>query len=1276
MRLTLKELREILRDRRTILTLVLMPLFMYPLMSVAFQQFFVSQLSTIKTPHYKLGFENERDAPYLTHMLHGAGLALTKGGDGKPAPQSGTSPPLVEAFVCESFRKGLEDYDIHLGLRLVKIGPAHDDPRQDLAVNIELWHREDWISSRDALAYVEKYVSGANQGFLDARLKILGVTQRAAPLRVIRKIVKSEDSASGAISITAVIPFILILMTVTGAVYPAIDLTAGERERGTLEVLVAAPIPRIGVLLAKYVAVLTVALLTAAANLLAMTITLAVSGLGRQLFGEQVIPAGVIAAVFGLLLLFAAFFSAVLLAITSSARSFKEAQAYLIPLMLVSLAPGMLGLMPGIELSGLWLVTPLANIVLLGRDLFALKVGGAATLVVVVSTLLYAAAAIAVAARIFGAESVLYSSQSGWADLFRRPRQPQTSPTITAAFLCLAVMFPAYFVFLNLLGRMGDDIVTQLLLGVLMTAAVLGAIPLAACQARRVPIGPAFRIPDLAAGVFAAATVLGLSFWVISHEAVLAMQRFRDVSLDPIFVKHVSEYADHLRALPVFFVFLAMALTPAVFEEAFFRGYLFSALRSRASAAATIVTTAIVFGAFHLIAPNPLASERFVSSTLVGLALGWLRWRTGTLLPGILMHTCHNGLLILLVYFEPQLSAHGIGIARETHLPAAWLAAGVTAACAGLCVLYALTCRRPAEPATYVALFGSFPGSAWERDASEALPRSPVALASQSGVNGITNRGARQSLAGSAVPGRAWDRGSLTAELQHDGFTFCLSFFGGLCESFRSSPAVSSSRSRRPSRMAKFVSPESDATTQSAGGDEAVRARSRLRQSVLTLAIPALGEQLLNFCVSLFDTYLAGQVSSPSHEVGIYTTTVGIAGYISWLATLIFSLVGTGTTALVSRARGAGDLDQANRFANRSLTLAGGLGLVVFVILTVLAPLYAQMQQMQGESYRVAVGFLRTDAFGQVFFCYCLIGSAALRSMGDMRTPMIVLGVVNILNIVLSSSLVFGLGPIEPMGIDGIVTGTVTARICGGLLMLGVLGRGVSGLKLHFGYLVPHSDDIRRILKIGVPAAVDGILMWCGQWLFLMIISRLGDGSQEKAFTAAHMIGMEAEALTYLPATAWGYAAASLVGQSLGAGDPLRARRLGNEAARQCIIVAIVGALVYLLGAQWIYAIMTQEAAVREIGVPALRFLSWYQIPLAVMVVYIYAIRGAGDTRAVMFINIFGIMCIRLPVGYLLGIVCSGGLIGAWSGMCLDVVFRTIASMLYYRRGRWAQTKV
>ena len=119
----------------------------------------------------------------------------------------------------------------------------------------------------------------------------------------------------------------LVLMTITGAVYPAIDLTAGERERGTLETLIAAPIPRISILVSKFVAVLTVAVLTAALNIIGMLVTLWAFKLEGMLAGPDGITLAMVVKIFALLVLFAGFFSALLLAVTSYARSFKEAQA-------------------------------------------------------------------------------------------------------------------------------------------------------------------------------------------------------------------------------------------------------------------------------------------------------------------------------------------------------------------------------------------------------------------------------------------------------------------------------------------------------------------------------------------------------------------------------------------------------------------------------------------------------------------------------------------------------------------------------------------------------------------------------------------------------------------------------------------------------------------------------------------------------------------------------------------------------------------------------------
>src|SRR5207244_9214524 len=160
-----------------------------------------------------------------------------------------------------------------------------------------------------------------NELALDEQLTSLGVTA-ALPAATTRHPITFAGAPP--FSLAALIPLILVLMTVTGAVYPAIDLTAGERERGTLEALIAAPVPRLGLLIAKYVAVLTVAILTALVNLTAMTITAHSTGLATSLFGGGM-TVGVVVKILLLLVLFAAFFSAILLALTSYARSFKEA---------------------------------------------------------------------------------------------------------------------------------------------------------------------------------------------------------------------------------------------------------------------------------------------------------------------------------------------------------------------------------------------------------------------------------------------------------------------------------------------------------------------------------------------------------------------------------------------------------------------------------------------------------------------------------------------------------------------------------------------------------------------------------------------------------------------------------------------------------------------------------------------------------------------------------------------------------------------------------------
>jgi ABC-2 type transport system permease protein/sodium transport system permease protein len=471
-------------------------------------------------------------------------------------------------------------------------------------------------------------------------------------------------------SLAALIPLILVLMTVTGAVYPAIDLTAGERERGTLETLIAAPVPRLGLLMAKYVAVLAVALLTALVNLAGMTITAQTTGLAASLFGGGM-TLEVAIKVLLLLGLFAAFFSAILLALTSCARSFKEAQAYIIPLMLICLVPGVLCLMPSLEFAGWMAVTPLVNIVMLARDLFEGTVVTSLAVAAVFSTAFYIAAAIALAARIFGTDAILYGSQQTWSDLVRRPLTPQPAAGLPAAMLALAIMFSCYFVLGTGLARSSEiSMERRLVVTSLITAIVFGGIPIALATFARLRWTTGLGLNSTDPLTIAAAAILGLSLWPIAHEIFLLSERWGLSMMGAKQISMAKHMVSQLQSLPLWLVLVALALVPAAFEELCFRGFLFGSLRTVLSAGWAAIVAALLFGVFHEV----MFPGRLMTSTFLGVALGWVRVRTRSVLPCMVVHAVHNGVLLSVSYWREELERRGLGIQEQMHLPAEWLA--------------------------------------------------------------------------------------------------------------------------------------------------------------------------------------------------------------------------------------------------------------------------------------------------------------------------------------------------------------------------------------------------------------------------------------------------------------------------------------------------------------------------------------------------------------------------------------------------------------------------
>ena len=705
-RLARKELTEILRDRRTILTLVAMPLLLYPLLSVAFLQFaFLGKAEAAGGTTYVCGFSDRaQQAVFYERIRQGHNeLERRSKADVEP-PSLDAAPIMTEPELMENLHAGKIDLIVRVpdAEQIAKETPRGivvDVGAKSRRFDCQLVYLAGSPGGLGALTVVDRLLGAANEADLKRWLDLPGA-KNIVLLEPARVAIKAKQGDSFA-SLSSLVPLILILMTITGAVYPAIDLTAGERERGTLEMLVAAPVPRFSLLTAKYIAVVTVAVLTAVVNLVSMVITLQVSGVAKQFLGDTGLTAALVIQMFGLLLLFAAFFSAVLLSLTSFARSFKEAQAYLIPLMLGSLGPGVLAMMPGLKLDRQHMelaVLPLVNIVLLARDLFG---GGSldplVSAVVVITTLLYAVAALALAARVFGAESVLYSEQSGWSDLLRRPSESTAAPTIASALWCLALAVPIHFLVNGLFQPHKEDLtpdnvgaITTRIMGVAIALSIVlfAGLPALAAYLGRVRPRTGFGLTAPRPAALLAGLVLGFSLWplvlrFLQHE-VAVESRHEDV------VQAMRQTSESVAPA----LMLVTMIIAAITEELFFRGYLFSALRARTNAAVTIAVTAILFGLTHVFHAGALGLDRLLPATLLGVILGTVCWISGSIWPGMLLHVCHNAILVLLLQTE---------IARQNEVPLVWVAAGAVGTVAGAALLWFLgnrvTSRLTAEGA-------------------------------------------------------------------------------------------------------------------------------------------------------------------------------------------------------------------------------------------------------------------------------------------------------------------------------------------------------------------------------------------------------------------------------------------------------------------------------------------------------------------------------------------------------------------------------------------------
>jgi sodium transport system permease protein len=474
-----------------------------------------------------------------------------------------------------------------------------------------------------------------------------GVPEAAArPFNVATDDVAVATGQRGAALWAKILPFMLLVWALTGAFYPAVDLCAGEKERGTLETLLSSPAQRSEIVWGKLLTIMLFSIATAVLNLVSMGITgeLILSQLPELGKPPKLAMIWLVAA----LIPVSALFSALCLALAAFARSTKEGQYYLMPLLMVTMPLVLLPMSPGFEMTPGNCLIPVTGVMLVLRAMLEGNVWQALPYIPIVSavTLVGCLLAIRWAIDQFNTESVLFRESERldlglWLRHLMRDRED--TPTVAAAVFCgMLILLVKFFMEMIMAGRAGQAglekvnfltlaLVTQI--AVIATPALLMTVMFTRSPRKTLLLQrpPLLSIP--------AAVLLAVSLHPCVSVLQEAVQRLYPIN-DQL-ARQLTKLLDPANAPPLWQMLLVIAVAPAICEELAFRGFILSGLRHLGHKRRAILISSLLFGITHSIFQQSLIS------CLVGVIIGYMAVQTGSLLPGVLYHAVHNGLGVL-----------------------------------------------------------------------------------------------------------------------------------------------------------------------------------------------------------------------------------------------------------------------------------------------------------------------------------------------------------------------------------------------------------------------------------------------------------------------------------------------------------------------------------------------------------------------------------------------------------------------------------------------------
>ena len=709
-----KELLDVIRDKKAVIMMLVVPLIIYPLIFFGTMAVMTAVQSGLEQNEYKIVIKHGSDNEWYDSLVDAIDEHNTPEETADESKTEDVSKITDESKTSDESKSTDGSTTSTTTIDKLKIVRTDENWNYSKAVTA--------LQNEEIDAYVEPivrdsdgrpeyqivYVSSiTNSSYAaDVLVKVMTKMNRAESERLINesgmqaekvlnpivigpKDIASKEQTTGNL-LGMVLPMLLIISLLMGTMYPAIDTTAGEKERGTLETLLTLPVTNREIIFSKFVTVALIGIVSALLNLISMALIgfYMMKVIGHMGVSEvninlgSFIPAIIITIL--AVLVFSLFISAITMCITAFAKSYKEANNYITPLTLIVMLTGYIAFIPNIDFNRNMALVPVANICLLIKNILSFKYDIGIIAIVLISNVIYAMLAILFLSRIYDSEGILFDEGRSGIQIFEKRSNMKKGgvPTTGDAWFIICVVLIAVL-YLGALLQINFG-----LTGVLGTQLLILLIPLSVVLYTKKSIKETYGFRKTSPVNFIAGILLMFGVLFLGIIVTVFMAQFF-----PDDAAAASESLDELVAGHGFwYVLFIVAITPAFCEEMLFRGFILSAFKARYKVVTSIILVSVIFGIYHL------SIVRFFTTAVLGSALVLAAHYSKSIFPGVLMHFMNNSLSVFQMFFPeefkkvfPFLYDENPG-AKEICI---MLIAGVILCAVGITIL--VKCRRRLE---------------------------------------------------------------------------------------------------------------------------------------------------------------------------------------------------------------------------------------------------------------------------------------------------------------------------------------------------------------------------------------------------------------------------------------------------------------------------------------------------------------------------------------------------------------------------------------------------